>query len=171
MAVAQRPRYTIRRLLQRHLHRRRHRLHRQAPRKSVFRLPRLQCSAHAAASPRRGLQALPANGPRRDDGQGLWHGDKHRRQHRAIAGKLEELSLADDTIVIFLTDNGPQQRRYNGSLARSERLRLRRRHSRALLRALAATLQGRPSRRTTGGAHRRRAHAPCRLRRRNYPTA
>jgi arylsulfatase A-like enzyme len=28
--------------------------------------------------------------------------------------KLDELSLAEDTIVIFLTDNGPQQRRYNG---------------------------------------------------------
>jgi arylsulfatase A-like enzyme len=28
--------------------------------------------------------------------------------------KLDELTLADDTIVIFLTDNGPQQRRYNG---------------------------------------------------------
>ncbi|MEX2140992.1 MAG: arylsulfatase [Pirellulales bacterium] len=28
--------------------------------------------------------------------------------------KLDELSLADDTIVIFMTDNGPQQRRYNG---------------------------------------------------------
>jgi arylsulfatase A-like enzyme len=28
--------------------------------------------------------------------------------------KLDELLLADDTIVIFTTDNGPQQRRYNG---------------------------------------------------------
>jgi arylsulfatase A-like enzyme len=28
--------------------------------------------------------------------------------------KLDELSLTEDTIVIFLTDNGPQQRRYNG---------------------------------------------------------
>jgi arylsulfatase A-like enzyme len=28
--------------------------------------------------------------------------------------KLNELSLAEDTILIFLTDNGPQQRRYNG---------------------------------------------------------
>jgi arylsulfatase A-like enzyme len=28
--------------------------------------------------------------------------------------KLDELSLADNTIVVFLTDNGPQQPRYNG---------------------------------------------------------
>jgi arylsulfatase A-like enzyme len=28
--------------------------------------------------------------------------------------RLDELKLADDTIVVFLTDNGPQQRRYNG---------------------------------------------------------
>jgi arylsulfatase/arylsulfatase A len=30
--------------------------------------------------------------------------------------KLEELKLADNTIVVFLTDNGPQVRRYNGIL-------------------------------------------------------
>ena len=28
--------------------------------------------------------------------------------------KLDELSLAEDTIVVIMTDNGPQQRRYNG---------------------------------------------------------
>lgn len=30
--------------------------------------------------------------------------------------KLEELKLEDDTIVIFMTDNGPQQERYNGGM-------------------------------------------------------
>jgi arylsulfatase A-like enzyme len=31
-----------------------------------------------------------------------------------LLAKLDELKLADDTIVIFMTDNGPQQTRYNG---------------------------------------------------------
>lgn len=30
--------------------------------------------------------------------------------------RLEELKLADNTVVIFMTDNGPQQRRYNGGM-------------------------------------------------------
>lgn len=30
--------------------------------------------------------------------------------------KLDELQLADDTVVIFLTDNGPQQERYNAGM-------------------------------------------------------
>ncbi|HTU25318.1 MAG TPA: arylsulfatase [Pirellulales bacterium] len=33
-----------------------------------------------------------------------------------LLAKLDELGLRDDTIVVFLTDNGPQQRRYNGAL-------------------------------------------------------
>lgn len=33
-----------------------------------------------------------------------------------LLAKLEELKLADDTIVIFLTDNGPQQPRYNAGM-------------------------------------------------------
>jgi arylsulfatase A-like enzyme len=33
-----------------------------------------------------------------------------------LFAKLEELKLADDTIVIFLTDNGPQQVRYNSGM-------------------------------------------------------
>ena len=33
-----------------------------------------------------------------------------------LFARLEELGLDDDTIVIFLTDNGPQQPRYNGVL-------------------------------------------------------
>jgi len=33
-----------------------------------------------------------------------------------IVKKLEELGLRDNTILIFLTDNGPQQPRYNGGL-------------------------------------------------------
>jgi arylsulfatase A-like enzyme len=31
-----------------------------------------------------------------------------------LLGKLDELKLADNTIVVFLTDNGPQQPRFNG---------------------------------------------------------
>ncbi len=31
-----------------------------------------------------------------------------------LFAKLDELGLRDDTIVVYLTDNGPQQRRYNG---------------------------------------------------------
>ncbi len=31
-----------------------------------------------------------------------------------LLAKLDELGLGDDTIVVFLTDNGPAQRRYNG---------------------------------------------------------
>ncbi|HEX4144820.1 MAG TPA: arylsulfatase [Pirellulales bacterium] len=31
-----------------------------------------------------------------------------------LLAKLDELGLRDDTIVVFLTDNGPQQRRFNG---------------------------------------------------------
>ncbi len=30
--------------------------------------------------------------------------------------KLDDLNLADNTVVIFLTDNGPQQRRYVGGM-------------------------------------------------------
>jgi arylsulfatase len=30
--------------------------------------------------------------------------------------KLDDLQLADDTIVIFMTDNGPQQERYNAGM-------------------------------------------------------
>jgi arylsulfatase A-like enzyme len=33
-----------------------------------------------------------------------------------LLAKVEELKLADSTIVVFLTDNGPQVRRYNGIL-------------------------------------------------------
>lgn len=33
-----------------------------------------------------------------------------------LLAKIEELNLADNTIVVFLTDNGPQVRRYNGIL-------------------------------------------------------
>jgi arylsulfatase A-like enzyme len=33
-----------------------------------------------------------------------------------LLARLEELKLAEDTIVIFLTDNGPQQARYNSGL-------------------------------------------------------
>ncbi len=33
-----------------------------------------------------------------------------------LLGKLDELGLAEETIVIFLTDNGPQQPRYNAGL-------------------------------------------------------
>ena len=33
---------------------------------------------------------------------------------RRLFAKLDELGLRDDTIVVYLTDNGPQQRRYNG---------------------------------------------------------
>jgi arylsulfatase A-like enzyme len=33
-----------------------------------------------------------------------------------LLAKLEELGLADDTIVLFLTDNGPQQVRYNSGM-------------------------------------------------------
>ena len=33
-----------------------------------------------------------------------------------LLAKLDELKLADNTIVVFLTDNGPQVRRYNGIL-------------------------------------------------------
>jgi arylsulfatase A-like enzyme len=33
-----------------------------------------------------------------------------------LMAKVEELNLADRTIVVFLTDNGPQSRRYNGIL-------------------------------------------------------
>ncbi len=33
-----------------------------------------------------------------------------------LLAKVEELKLADNTIVVFLTDNGPQMRRYNGIL-------------------------------------------------------
>ncbi len=33
-----------------------------------------------------------------------------------ILGKLRELNLEEDTIVIFITDNGPQQERYNASM-------------------------------------------------------
>ncbi len=33
-----------------------------------------------------------------------------------LLAKLDELNLADDTIVIFLTDNGPQQVRYNSGM-------------------------------------------------------
>jgi arylsulfatase/arylsulfatase A len=33
-----------------------------------------------------------------------------------LLAKLDELKLADNTIVVFLTDNGPQMRRYNGIL-------------------------------------------------------
>ncbi len=33
-----------------------------------------------------------------------------------LLARLQELKLEDDTIVIFLTDNGPQQPRYNGKL-------------------------------------------------------
>jgi arylsulfatase A-like enzyme len=32
-----------------------------------------------------------------------------------LLAKLDELYLRDDTIVVFLTDNGPQQRRFNGT--------------------------------------------------------
>lgn len=33
-----------------------------------------------------------------------------------LFGKLDELKLADDTIVIFITDNGPQQERYKSGM-------------------------------------------------------
>ncbi len=33
-----------------------------------------------------------------------------------LTAKLKELALEENTIVIFLTDNGPQQRRYNGTM-------------------------------------------------------
>lgn len=33
-----------------------------------------------------------------------------------LFAKLDELKIADDTIVIFITDNGPQQNRYNAGL-------------------------------------------------------
>lgn len=33
-----------------------------------------------------------------------------------VLRKLDELGIADNTIVIFLTDNGPQQRRYNAGM-------------------------------------------------------
>ncbi len=33
-----------------------------------------------------------------------------------LLGKLDELKVADDTIVIFMTDNGPQQVRYNAGM-------------------------------------------------------
>jgi arylsulfatase A-like enzyme len=33
-----------------------------------------------------------------------------------LLARLEELKLADNTIVIFLSDNGPQQPRYNNGL-------------------------------------------------------
>lgn len=33
-----------------------------------------------------------------------------------LRGQLEELGLMDNTIFIFMTDNGPQQRRYNGGM-------------------------------------------------------
>src|SRR5208282_2695406 len=33
-----------------------------------------------------------------------------------LLARLEELKLADNTIVIFLSDNGPQQPRYNSGL-------------------------------------------------------
>lgn len=33
-----------------------------------------------------------------------------------LLGRLEELKLADNTVVIFLTDNGPQQVRYNSGM-------------------------------------------------------
>jgi arylsulfatase len=33
-----------------------------------------------------------------------------------ILKKLEELKIADNTLVIFMTDNGPQQRRYNAGM-------------------------------------------------------
>lgn len=35
-----------------------------------------------------------------------------------VLATLDELKLADDTIVVFLTDNGPQQPRYNAGLLR-----------------------------------------------------
>ena len=33
-----------------------------------------------------------------------------------VLTKLEELKIADNTLVIFMTDNGPQQRRYNAGM-------------------------------------------------------
>jgi len=33
-----------------------------------------------------------------------------------VLGKLEELNITDNTLVIFMTDNGPQQRRYNAGM-------------------------------------------------------
>lgn len=35
-----------------------------------------------------------------------------------VLGTLDKLKLADDTVVIFLTDNGPQQPRYNAGMLR-----------------------------------------------------
>jgi arylsulfatase A-like enzyme len=33
-----------------------------------------------------------------------------------VLGKLEDLGISDNTLVIFMTDNGPQQRRYNAGM-------------------------------------------------------
>ena len=33
-----------------------------------------------------------------------------------VVNKLKELRIEDETIIIFMTDNGPQQLRYNGNM-------------------------------------------------------
>lgn len=65
------------------------------------------------------VQGFPVNMRSRDfeDAKKVWAmvtniDDNFRRLSR----KLDELGLAENTLVIFLTDNGPQQRRYNGGM-------------------------------------------------------
>ena len=77
-----------------------------------------------------------------------------------LLSQARRLDLERDTIVVFLTDNGPQQRRYNAGMRGLQGQRVSGRHPRAVLRALArdgeaAEPQGRPHRR----AHRSAADA------------
>ena len=62
-----------------------------------------------------------AEAEHRRDRQGLRDDREHRRQLRPAAEALDDAKLADNTIVIFLTDNGPGGVRWNAGPARTAR--------------------------------------------------
>ena len=88
---------------------------------------------------------------------GLRDGLQHRHQRRANPRTRLGVprGLAENTIVIFLTDNGPAKPRFNAGLRGYKGTGVRGRDPRAvLLHPMAGPLPRRPGRRSTGRAHR-----------------